>query len=198
MKELIIATKNKGKAEEFKTMFAKYGIKAISLLELEQDIPDIEETGSTFEENAALKSEEIMRLLNIPVMADDSGLMIDALDGRPGIYSARYAGEPKDDQANIDKVLKELENVQEPDRTARFVCVLSVSIPGQSSLFKKGVCEGKIAFSERGSNGFGYDPIFIPNGYDQTMAELGPELKNKISHRHHAMVQLEEWIQNLS
>jgi XTP/dITP diphosphohydrolase len=198
MKELIIATKNKGKAEEFKIMFAKYGIKAISLLELEQDIPDIEETGSTFKENAALKSEEIMKLLNIPVMADDSGLMIDTLDGRPGIYSARYAGEPKDDQANIDKVLKELENVQEPDRTARFVCVLSVSIPGQPTMFKKGVCEGRIAFTERGSNGFGYDPIFIPNGYDQTMAELGPELKNKISHRHHAMVQLEEWIQNLS
>lgn len=198
MKQLIIATKNKGKAEEFKIMFAKYGINAISLLELGEDIPDIEETGSTFEENAALKSEGIMKLLNIPVMADDSGLMIDALDGRPGIFSARYAGEPKDDQANIVKVLKELENVQDPNRTARFVCVLSVSIPGQPTLFKKGSCEGKIALAERGSHGFGYDPIFIPEGYEQTMAELEPNIKNKISHRYHAMVQLEKWIQNLS
>ena len=196
MKEIIIATKNEGKAKEFKTLFDRYGIKAVSLLDLPQDLPDIEETGSTFEENAALKSEGIANILNIPVMADDSGLEIDALDGKPGIFSARYAGEPKDDKKNIQKVLEELKNVPEADRTARFVCVLSISIPGEQTIYKKGYCEGSIAIEEKGNHGFGYDPIFIPKGYSHTMAELTPEEKNKISHRKNAMVQLEDWIQN--
>lgn len=196
MKEIIIATKNEGKAKEFKTLFDRYGIKAVSLLDLPQDLPDIEETGSTFEENAALKSEGIANILNIPVMADDSGLEIDALDGKPGIFSARYAGEPKDDKKNIQKVLEELKNVPEADRTARFVCVLSISIPGEKTIYKKGYCEGSIAIEEKGNHGFGYDPIFIPKGYSHTMAELTPEEKNKISHRKNAMVQLEDWIQN--
>jgi XTP/dITP diphosphohydrolase len=198
MKEIIIATKNAGKVKEFQTLFDRYGIKAISLLDMEEDMPDIEETGSTFEENAALKSEGISKLLNIPVIADDSGLVIDALDGRPGIFSARYAGEPKDDKKNIEKVLKELENIPEEGRSARFVCVLSVSIPGQPTLFKKGFCEGKIGFEEKGSHGFGYDPIFIPKGYDITMAELDPLEKNKISHRGNAIIQLEDWIKKLN
>ncbi|MFS0672975.1 XTP/dITP diphosphatase [Ornithinibacillus sp. 179-J 7C1 HS] len=196
MKEIIIATKNEGKAKEFKTLFDRYGIKAVSLLDLPQDLPDIEETGSTFEENAALKSEGIANILNIPVMADDSGLEIDALDGKPGIFSARYAGEPKDDKKNIQKVLEELKNVPEADRTARFVCVLSISIPGEKTIYKKGYCEGSIAIEEKGNHGFGYDPIFIPKVYSHTMAELTPEEKNKISHRKNAMVQLEDWIQN--
>ncbi|MEN2468046.1 XTP/dITP diphosphatase [Ornithinibacillus sp. JPR2-1] len=197
MKEIVIATKNEGKAKEFKVLFERYGIKATSLLDLEQELPDIEETGSTFEENSALKSEGIANILQIPVMADDSGLVIDALDGEPGIFSARYAGEPKDDKKNIVKVLEKLKDVPTEERTARFVCVLSVSIPGETTIFKKGYCEGTIAFEEKGSHGFGYDPIFIPDGYNQTMAELGPEEKNKISHRRNAMVQLEDWIQNL-
>lgn len=196
MKEILIATKNVGKAKEFKTLFDRYGIQVKSLLDFEEELPDIEETGSTFEENAALKSEGIAELLNMAVMADDSGLVIDALDGRPGIYSARYAGEPKDDKKNIEKVLMELENVPLEERTARFVCVLSVSIPGQPTIYKKGYCEGTIALEEKGTHGFGYDPIFIPKGYSQTMAELDPEEKNKISHRKNAMVQLEDWIKN--
>ncbi|WP_047985014.1 XTP/dITP diphosphatase [Ornithinibacillus californiensis] len=196
MKEIIIATKNEGKAKEFKTLFARYNIKAVSLLDLSEELPDIEETGSTFEENAALKSEGIAEILNIPVIADDSGLVVDALDGRPGIFSARYAGEPKDDKKNLEKVLDELEDVPKEDRSARFVCVLAVTIPGEQTIFKKGFCEGTIAYVEKGSHGFGYDPIFIPKGYNQTMAELGPEEKNKISHRKNAMIQLEDWIQN--
>jgi XTP/dITP diphosphohydrolase len=196
MKEIIIATQNEGKAKEFKTLFARYNIKAVSLLDLSEELPDIEETGSTFEENAALKSEGIAEILNIPVIADDSGLVVDALDGRPGIFSARYAGEPKDDKKNLEKVLDELEDVPKEDRSARFVCVLAVTIPGEQTIFKKGFCEGTIAYEEKGSHGFGYDPIFIPKGYNSTMAELGPEEKNKISHRKNAMIQLEDWIQN--
>jgi XTP/dITP diphosphohydrolase len=196
MKEIIIATKNEGKAREFKSLFERYNIKAVSLLDLSEELPDIEETGSTFEENAALKSEGIARILNIPVIADDSGLVVDALDGRPGIFSARYAGEPKDDKKNLEKVLDELQDVSEEDRSARFVCVLAVTIPGETTIFKKGFCEGTIAYEEMGSHGFGYDPIFIPQGYNHTMAELGPEEKNKISHRKNAMIQLEDWIQN--
>ncbi|SFD58872.1 XTP/dITP diphosphohydrolase [Lentibacillus persicus] len=194
MKELVIATKNKGKAKEFKSFFAEYGINAISLLELNEEIDDIEETGSTFEENAALKAEQISRLLQKPVLADDSGLVIDALDGRPGIYSARYAGEPKNDQANIEKVLHELKDTTE--RSARFVCILAVAVPGEDTLFKKGYCEGKIATAQAGENGFGYDPVFIPDGYTQTMAELSAEEKNKISHRRNAIKALEDWVKH--
>ncbi|MFB4166638.1 XTP/dITP diphosphatase [Virgibacillus sp. JSM 102003] len=197
MKEIIIATKNPGKAEEFKTFFAKFNIKAVSLLDLSQSINDIEETGVTFEENAAIKAEQIAKLMNKPVLADDSGLMIDALDGRPGIFSARYAGEPKDDNANIAKVLAELEDTKEPDRTARFVCVLAVASPDMDTVFKKGYCEGKISVSPKGSNGFGYDPIFIPKNCTKTMAELSSDEKNNISHRSNAIKQLEDWIETI-
>ncbi|WP_164668451.1 XTP/dITP diphosphatase [Virgibacillus doumboii] len=197
MNEIIIATKNPGKAKEFQAFFSEYNIKAISLLDLSESVEDIEETGTTFEENAALKAEQIANLFETPVLADDSGLVIDALDGRPGIYSARYAGEPKNDKANLEKVLKELQNVPDTDRTARFVCVLAVAIPGKDTIFKKGHCEGKISNDPDGSNGFGYDPIFIPDGYSKTMAQLSSDEKNKISHRKNAITQLESWIKDV-
>lgn len=196
MKQILIATKNKGKAKEFSAFFSGYGIKALSLLDLEEELADVQETGNTFEENAAIKAEQIEEILSIPVLADDSGLMIDQLDGRPGIYSARYAGEMKDDNANMDKVLDELKSVPEDKRTARFICVLAVAIPGEETIFRTGYCEGSIASSKKGTNGFGYDPIFVPNGYHVTMAELSSEEKNQISHRKHAIKQLEEWIKN--
>ncbi|MFD1850127.1 XTP/dITP diphosphatase [Oceanobacillus bengalensis] len=198
MKEIVIATKNKGKAREFKTFFAKGNIVAKSLLEMERFTPDIEETGKTFEENAALKAEGISRYLDIPVLADDSGLIIDALDGRPGVYSARYAGEDKDDKANMAKVLEELKNTPMDKRTARFICMLAIAIPGKETLFRTGYCEGRIAFEEMGVNGFGYDPIFIPEGYSKTLAELLPEEKNQISHRKNAIDQLEGLLGDLS
>ncbi|WP_156291217.1 XTP/dITP diphosphatase [Oceanobacillus salinisoli] len=197
MKRIVIATKNSGKAKEFKAFFSEKNMEAVSLLDIEKDLPDVEETGETFEENAELKAEEISRILGIPVLSDDSGLVIDALGGRPGIYSARYAGEDKDDRANINKVLQELEGIPEHQRTARFVCVLAVSRPGEETIFKKGYCEGLIASTPSGDYGFGYDPIFIPKGYKKTMAELGPEEKNRISHRKNAMVELEDWIDSL-
>ncbi|TFJ93964.1 XTP/dITP diphosphatase [Lentibacillus salicampi] len=197
MKEIVIATKNPGKVKEFKTFFAEYAIDAVSLPELSREINDIEETGSTFEENAALKAEQIAELLQIPVLADDSGLVIDALAGRPGVFSARFAGEPKDDQANIDKALHELQGVETVDRTARFVCVLAVAIPGETTQFKKGYCEGSIARVQAGHNGFGYDPVFIPDGYTETMAQLSSDEKNQISHRSNAIRQLDDWVKNL-
>lgn len=197
MKQIIIATKNKGKAVEFKEFFNEYDIESFSLLDLKRDIPDVEETGTTFEENAALKAEQIVKMLHTPVVADDSGLIIDALDGRPGVFSARYAGEEKDEQANIEKVLDELKSVKDQTRTARFICVLAIAIPGQETIFKEGYCEGTIAFSQKGKNGFGYDSIFIPEGYQKTMAQLSSDEKNSISHRKNAIFQLEEWMRNI-
>lgn len=191
MKEIIIATKNAGKVKEFEEFFAPYEITVKSLLDFE-NLPDVEETGTTFEENAALKAEQITAHVQAPVLADDSGLMIDALDGRPGIYSARYAGEEKNDQANIDKVLDELQDVPEEKRTARFICVLAIAEPGKETIFRTGYCEGKIASEQKGTNGFGYDPIFIPDGYDETLGQLAPEVKNQISHRKNALDQLKE------
>ncbi|MFC2948582.1 XTP/dITP diphosphatase [Virgibacillus sediminis] len=194
MKEIIIATKNDGKAKEFKELFSAYGIHARSLLDLEAELPDVEETGTTFRENAALKAEQTASLLSVPVMADDSGLMIDALNGQPGVYSARYAGGQKDDQANINKVLNELVDVPGNKRTARFVCVLAIAVPGEKTIFREGFCEGYIANGKSGENGFGYDPIFVPRGFERTMAELSKEEKNRISHRAVALKQLKDWL----
>ncbi|WP_188453483.1 XTP/dITP diphosphatase [Virgibacillus oceani] len=197
MKQMIIATKNQGKAKEFKDFLAPFDIKAVSLLELPNTIDDIEETGTTFEQNAALKAETIADITGGPVLADDSGLVIDALDGKPGIFSARYAGESKDDNANIEKVLSELENISLEKRTARFVCVLAMAKPNEVTRFYKGTCDGHIANYPKGEYGFGYDPIFVPNGYSETMAELLPNEKNSISHRKNAFIQLEAWLKGI-
>lgn len=198
MKKILIATKNKGKVDEFKALFKNYGIEVMSLLDLSDDIKDVEETGETFAENARLKAEEISAILNKPVLADDSGLVIDALDGRPGVYSARYAGLAKSDQDNNHKVLHEMKDIPMEKRTARFVCVLAVAIPGKETFFVTGHCEGKISIAESGSNGFGYDPLFLPEGYTTTMAEMSAEEKNKVSHRSQAIVQLDEWLSSTS
>ncbi|MDC3423918.1 XTP/dITP diphosphatase [Aquibacillus sp. 3ASR75-11] len=194
MKKIMIATKNEGKVKEFKQLFLKYGVDVISLLDMEEDIPDVEETGTTFEQNAALKAETISAVLNIPVIADDSGLEIRALEGRPGVYSARYAGTSKNDRANLDKVLTELTGVPDENRMARFVCVIAVAQPGKSTFTKRGTCEGKIGLHPTGKHGFGYDPIFIPNEYNRTMAQLSADEKNAISHRRNALSQLEDWL----
>ena len=191
MKDIIIATKNKGKAKEFESMFAPLGYRVLTMLDME-GAADIEETGETFEENAILKSEALSREFNTMVIADDSGLMIDALDGRPGVYSARYAGESKDDEANIDKVLEELKDVPAEKRTARFYCALAVSKPGQDTVTFSGTVEGTILTERRGENGFGYDPIFYVAELGKTTAEMEPEEKNGISHRARALQKLRE------
>lgn len=197
LKQVLIATKNKGKASEFKEFFSEYNIEALSLLDLKEQLPDVEETGVTFEENAALKAEQIAAILNKPVLADDSGLMVDALNGGPGIYSARYAGHGKNDQDNNGKLLNELKEIPKEKRKAKFVCVLAVAIPGKETIFRTGICEGEIAFTPQGNNGFGYDPLFIPNGSNKSMAELSPEEKNSISHRSAAIRELEDWVKEI-
>jgi XTP/dITP diphosphohydrolase len=190
MGEVIIATKNPGKAREFEDIFARRGFKVRTLLDF-PEIPDVEETGTTFEENATLKAETISRTLNRMVIGDDSGLMIDALEGRPGVFSARYAGEPKNDQANTDKVLNELQGVPEKMRTARFYCALAVAVPNKETFVVSGTCEGRILEEQRGSNGFGYDPIFYVPEKGLAMAELSSEEKNRISHRGNALKKLD-------
>lgn len=194
MTELIVATKNKGKAAEFREMLVPYGFEVKTLLDFPDRMPDIEETGTTFQENAQLKAEEISTLLNKPVIADDSGLAIDYLQGRPGVYSARYAGEPTDDRLNYEKVLNEMKGVPASDRTARFICVLAFAQPGKQTIFIEGTCEGAITTEARGTNGFGYDPIFVPTKYDKTMAELEASEKNELSHRYHALVAFQAWL----
>ncbi|MFG6148347.1 XTP/dITP diphosphatase [Halobacillus sp. B23F22_1] len=198
MKELVVATKNQGKVAEFRSMFSKYDIEVKSLLDFDETIKDIVEDGDTFEDNAVIKAEAIASQYNIPVVADDSGLEIDALNGQPGVYSARYAGEDKNDQKNLKKVLSELKDVPESERTARFVCAVAVARPNQETFVKRGTCEGAIAKFPRGTEGFGYDAIFIPKGSDRTMAEYSSEEKNSISHRKNAIVKIEQWLQQLS
>lgn len=194
MKQWLIATKNEGKVKDFQLLFHKYNMEVISLLDLNESIDDVEETGSTFEENAILKAETIAKKLNIPVIADDSGLEIDCLGGRPGVYSARFAGEDKNDKKNIHKVLTEMEQVTDGKRTARFICVLAVAQPGEATITKKGTCEGTITHQSIGTHGFGYDPIFQPEGMTKTMAELSASEKNAISHRGNALKKLESWV----
>ncbi|MBP3040492.1 XTP/dITP diphosphatase [Bacillaceae bacterium Marseille-Q3522] len=196
MQKVIIATKNAGKAKEFTRMLEPLDCKVQTLLDY-PEIADIEETGSTFEENAIIKADTVSRLLGTVVIADDSGLIIDALDGRPGIYSARYAGEKKNDQANIEKVLKELSGVEQAKRTARFYCALAVAIPGKETITVHGSCEGSILQEKRGENGFGYDPIFFVTAKRQAMAELSPAEKSQISHRAHALDNLESLLPSL-
>lgn len=194
MDQIIIASENKGKIAEFKALCDQKGMFVLSLADLTVDIPEIEETGATFQENAQIKAETVSTITKSPVIADDSGLVIDALDGRPGIYSARYAGEPTNDVKNYEKVLREMKKVDKLERTARFTAVLALARPNKKTVYFEGHCEGRIAFEPRGTSGFGYDPIFVPDGYEQTMAELAESVKNKISHRYHALEKLADWL----
>lgn len=182
--QLLVASNNQHKIKELKSILSSFNIKVVSPNEI-GGIIDVEETGSTFEENASLKAVTIAKLKNSYVFADDSGLEIEALSWRPGIYSARYAGPEADDLDRINKVLTELGN--EENRNARFVCVIAISDPEGKVKTFRGEVYGQILYSVRGTSGFGYDPVFQPDGYDKTFAELQPEIKNNISHRANAM-----------
>jgi XTP/dITP diphosphohydrolase len=196
MKQVIIATKNKGKAKDFEAIFNPYGIEVLTLHDVAQDM-DVEETGSTFAENAILKAEALAERLQTFVIADDSGLEIDALDGAPGVYSARYAGLDKSDEANIEKVLTELAHVDDNKRTARFCCAIALAGPDMETKTAFGTCEGVIAHDRKGTNGFGYDPIFYVPALGKMMAELQPKEKAAISHRGNAIKKIEEELPNL-
>ena len=188
MKQVVIATKNKGKAKDFEALFQPLGFEVVTMFDVAPDM-EIEETGTTFEENAVLKAETLAKALNMIVIADDSGLVIDALDGAPGVYSARYAGD-HDDEANIVKVLENLAGVPEEQRTARFMCALAIAGPEMDTTTVFGTCEGIILEEKRGTNGFGYDPIFFVPEKNRAMAELTPEEKGAISHRGNAIRKL--------
>lgn len=190
MKEVLIATNNLGKKKDFEALFHPLGIEVLTLNDLENPI-DVEETGKTFEENAILKAETVATILGKTVIADDSGLEIDALDGAPGVYSARYAGNHSTDDENIDKALHALENVAEENRAARFRCVLAVAGPTMETLVFSGSCEGVITSERRGENGFGYDPIFYVPVKNRTMAECTAAEKSEISHRGAALAKLQ-------
>jgi len=187
---IIAATKNKHKIEEIQAITGEFGMEVIS--RAEAGVPDIEieEDGDTFEENSEKKAREIMELCGEITIADDSGLMVDALGGAPGVISARFAGEDGNDLKNNEKLLSLLSNVAPENRTARFVSVITMIYPDGKKIVARGECEGHIIYKPRGSNGFGYDPLFIPNGYDQTFAELSGAEKNHISHRAIALQRL--------
>ncbi|WP_443217491.1 XTP/dITP diphosphatase [Sporolactobacillus sp. CQH2019] len=153
---------------------------------------EVVETGSTFRENAALKAETLSKKTKMVTIADDSGLAVDALDGEPGVFSARYAGTDKNSERNIDKLLDKLKDVPPEKRTARFICVLALSIPGKPTRFAEGRCAGLITNGRRGMGGFGYDPVFLIPERQLTFAEMGAAEKNKISHRAHALQRLRE------
>ena len=186
MQKFIVATKNKGKMKEIKEILKDFPFEVVSMEEAGIN-EDIEETGSTFEENALKKATEIMKLSGEVTLADDSGLEVDYLNGAPGIFSARYAGEGASDADRNNKLLAELKDVPFEKRTARFVCVIAAVWPDGRKIVTRGECHGIIHFKPVGNNGFGYDPIFFIPEYNRTMAELNSELKNKISHRAKAM-----------
>lgn len=188
MKQVVIATKNKGKAKDFEALFHPFGYEVVTMFEVAPDL-EIEETGTTFEENAILKAETLANLLGKIVIADDSGLAIDALNGEPGVYSARYAGD-HDDEANMVKVLANMKDVPEAARTARFCCALAIAGPNMETKTVFGTCEGVIAHEKKGTNGFGYDPIFYVPALQKHMAELSADEKGAISHRGNAIRQL--------
>ena len=182
--KLVLATGNFGKLKEMRLLLGEH-YDVVSMKELGLD-PEIDENGSTFEENALIKAQTLMDLTHCAAIADDSGLEVDALGGRPGVYSARYAGVHGDDEANNQLLLKELENVAEP-RTARYVCAMALCRPGKAPLITRGTCEGEILRAYRGEGGFGYDPLFFSRDFGKTFAEVSLEEKNGVSHRARAI-----------
>jgi len=214
MRTAILASQNRNKIKEIRAILEKYGLEVISRDDAGIPKDDIEETGATFEENSHLKAAVIMDMIEAdpslgkytgsPVIADDSGLMVDALGGAPGVYSARYAGENCTYDDNNTKLLAALEGVPYEDRTAKFVTVITLIYPDKEGapagakaqgeryvLTAYGECKGHIGTEKKGDGGFGYDPLFIPEGFSGTFSELGSDIKNAISHRARALAELE-------
>jgi XTP/dITP diphosphohydrolase len=180
LKILVLATNNENKVNEFKRITADFDIEIKSLTDF-GPLPPVVEDGATFEENAYKKAHHIARVLGLPAIADDSGLVVAALAGAPGVYSARYAGDGASDDDNIDKLLGEMESVI--DRSAYFQCVLSIAVPSGPALTYEGRCTGTITKERRGAGGFGYDPVFLCDTHQKTFAELSMDEKNRVSHR---------------
>ena len=189
--DIVLATKNKGKVKEFERLLTDLHINILPMTDF-PEVGEIEETGEAFEENALIKAREVARITGHVAMADDSGLAVDALDGRPGVYSARYAGEGAGDGANNKKLVEDLKGIGPHDRSAAFICFMAVVDPSGKSMTVSGRCEGIIKDVPSGSGGFGYDPLFYVEEYGCTMAELSPEVKNSISHRGRAVAELKK------
>ena len=187
--KLLIASNNAHKIKEIKAIVGDFFEEVLSLREAGVDV-DVEENGMTFAENAQIKAEAILNLTGYAALADDSGLMVDALGGEPGVYSARYAGVHGDDHANNMKMIENLKDVPKNKRGAQFVSSIALARPGQPIVITTGICRGEITYEARGENGFGYDPYFLPEGMTQTFAELSAEIKNAISHRAMALENL--------
>ena len=196
MKELVLASGNKGKLAEFQRLLEGLDVQIHSMKEY-PEIGEIVEDGSTFAENALIKARAVCKATGKPAMADDSGLAVDALNGAPGIYSARFAGEQRSDADNNAKVLQLLEGVEDSKRTARFFCVIAIVLPDGREYTAEGTCEGTILHALRGEGGFGYDPLFYVESLDKTFAELTMEEKNRISHRGNANRKAVEIIRGL-
>lgn len=185
--KLLVATKNTGKIKEMKELLADLPVE-IAGLENFENIIEPEETGATFAENAELKANYYALQTGLWALSDDSGLEVEALGGAPGVFSARYAGKNATDAERTAKLLEELAETGDQSRRARFVCVMALADEtGAIKFTAEGICEGNIAFAPRGANGFGYDPVFVPDGYEQTFGELSSTVKRKISHRARAI-----------
>ena len=192
--KFVLATQNPKKLKEMSAILGELGVEVVSEADLGVKI-EVEETGETFAENSLLKARAVMEATKLPAIADDSGLEVDALGGAPGVHSARYTGRHDDTDAARNELL--LHNLGDrTDRTARFVSCICCTFPNGDVLRARGTCEGSILFAPRGENGFGYDPLFLPDGYDCSMAELRPEEKNAISHRGNALKILKEELRN--
>lgn len=190
---LVIASHNQGKIKEIKELLAPFGFKLVSARELE--IPEPQETGTTFLENSVLKATEIVEASNLPCLADDSGLCIDALDGKPGVYSARWAEKEdgtRDFSRAFHKIFETLDATQ--SHAAQMVCVLTLAFPDGTARSFEGMIRGQVSLPARGEHNFGYDPIFTPDGYHQTFAEMDRDFKSSISHRRRAFDELVKFL----
>jgi XTP/dITP diphosphohydrolase len=197
---LVMATRNPGKVRELKALLRGLGFKLKSLADF-PDLPEVPEAGESFAANAAAKAREVAKLTGLPALADDSGLEVEALGGRPGVFSARYAGNltaprPPGDQDNWGKLLAEMAGVPREERQARFVCEIALALPDGRLFRARGECAGYIAQEPKGEQGFGYDPVFWVPEYGRTMAELAPRVKNRISHRGRALRELRELLRS--
>lgn len=195
MSIIVAASKNQHKIKEIEAITSQFGMEIVPRDKAGVPDVEIEEDGTTFEENSYKKAAGIMKLCGQITIADDSGLEVDCLDGAPGVYSARFAGEDGNDQANNDKLKGLLKDVPYEQRTGRFVSVITMVWPDGKRLTARGEVEGHIVLEEKGPNGFGYDPLFVPLGYDITFGEFDPEEKNKISHRANALKELKRQLE---
>jgi len=195
--KLLIASRNQKKKNELQQILSDSAFALLSLDDL-PPLPEVEEDGDTFAENAIKKAVTVARQTGLLTLADDSGLVVDALQGEPGIYSARYAGPEANDEKNNQKLLLALQNTPEQERTARFVCVIALAFPDGRVITVEGTCNGRIDRQSRGSEGFGYDPLFVPDGYEESFAQLSAQVKHSISHRGQALELIKPYLQRVN